>query len=62
MSVSHGYSTMGGIEYDGGGYVEKTKREKVSHQLGKIMGCGDAHQSISMQVSRDCHATDALEL
>ena len=34
MSVSHGYSTLGGIEYDGGGYVEKTKKEKVSHQQG----------------------------
>ena len=34
MSVSHGYSTMGGIEYDDGGYVEKTKKEKVSHQRG----------------------------
>ena len=33
MSVSHGYSTMGGIEYNDGGYVEKTKKkEKVSHQ------------------------------
>ena len=43
--------------------VEKTKKkEKVSHQLGKLMGYGDAHQSISMQVSMDCHATDALEL
>ena len=31
MSVSHGYNTMGGIEYDDGGYVEKTKKEKVSH-------------------------------
>ena len=31
MSVSHGYSTMGGIEYDGGGCVEKTKNEKVSY-------------------------------
>ena len=31
MSVSHGYSTMGDIEYDDGGYVEKTKKEKVSH-------------------------------
>ena len=30
MSVSHGYSTMGGIEYDDGGCVEKTKKEKVS--------------------------------
>ena len=31
MSVSNGYSTMGGIEYDGGGCVEKTKKEKVSY-------------------------------
>ena len=31
MSVSHGYSTMGGIEYNDGGYVEKTKKEKFSH-------------------------------
>ena len=31
MSVSHGYSTMGGIEYDDGDCVEKTKKEKVSH-------------------------------
>ena len=30
MSVSHGYSTMGGIEYDDGGYVEKSKKDKVS--------------------------------
>ena len=28
MSMSHGYSTMAGIEYDDGGYVEKTKRRK----------------------------------
>ena len=28
MSMSHGYSTMGGIEYNDGGYVEKTKRRK----------------------------------
>ena len=61
MSVSHGYNTIGGIEY-GGGCEEKTKREKILHQLGKLMGYGDAHQLISMQVSRDCHATDALEL
>ena len=59
MSMSHGYSTIGGIE---GGCEEKTKEEKVSHQLGVSTGYGDAHQSISMKVGRDCHATDAQEL
>ena len=34
MSMSHGYRTMGGIEYDDGDYVEKTKKEKVSHWRG----------------------------
>ena len=34
MSVSHGYITMGGIEYDDGDCVEKTKKEKVSHWRG----------------------------
>ena len=35
MSMSHGYSTMGGIEYDDGG-CEDIKLEKlVTHQLGK---------------------------
>ena len=28
MSVSHGYSTIGGIEYDDGDCVEKTKKRK----------------------------------
>ena len=28
MSASHGHSTMGGIEYDNGGCVEKTKKKK----------------------------------
>ena len=44
MSASHGHSTMGGIECDDGGYVEKTKREKASHQLDVLTGYGDAHQ------------------
>ena len=42
MSVSHGYSTIGGIEY--GGYGEDKKKEIVSHQLGISTGYGDAHQ------------------
>ena len=40
---------MGGIEYNEGGYVEKTKKEKVSHQRGKSTGYGDAHQSMLME-------------
>jgi len=43
MSVSHGYSTIGGIEY-GGGCGEDKKKEIVSHQLGVSTGYGDAHQ------------------
>ena len=34
MSVSHGHSTIGGIEYDGG---EDKKEKIVSHQLGVSM-------------------------
>ena len=49
MSASHRYSTMGGIEYDDGGCVENTKREKVSHRRGYSMGYGDAHQLMSMR-------------
>ena len=28
MSASHGHSTMGGIEYDDGGYVRRQKMRK----------------------------------
>jgi len=35
---------MGGIEYDDGDCVEKTKKEKVTPQLGVSMGYEDAHQ------------------
>ena len=61
MSMSHGHSTMGGIEYNDGGYVEKTKKEKVSSTrlINGLWRC----PSIDVNVrSRDCHATDALEL
>ena len=34
MSVRHGHSTIGGIEYDGGGCVEKTKRRKSHINAG----------------------------
>ena len=47
MSVSHGYSTMGGIEYDDGNCVEKTKTGE-SLTLTRI-GYGDAHQLMSIR-------------
>ena len=40
MSVSHGHSTIGGIEYDD---AEDKKEKIVSHQLGVSTGYGDAH-------------------
>ena len=46
MSVSHGHSTIGGID---GGCGEDKKKELVSHQLGVSTGYGDAHQLMSMQ-------------
>ena len=42
MSVSHGHSAIGGIEY--GGCGEDKKREIVSYQLGILTSYGDAHQ------------------
>ena len=41
MSVSHGHSTIGGID---GGCGEEKKKEIVSHQVGVSTGYGDAHQ------------------
>ena len=31
MSASHGYSTIGGIEYDGGGLHGEDKKGRKSH-------------------------------
>ena len=59
MSASHGYSTIGGIEYNDGGYVEKTKRRSLTSTrlINGLWGC----PSIDVNArSRDCHATDAL--
>ena len=41
MSVSHGYITIGEIEYGGG--CKKREEKTVSHQLGVSKGYGDAH-------------------
>ena len=49
MSVSHGHSTMGGIEYNDGGYVEKTKKGESLTLTRLINGLGDAHQLMSMR-------------
>ena len=61
MSASHGHNTMGGIEYDDGGYVEKKKGESLT-SMRLINGLW-RFPSIDVNArSRDCHATDALEL
>ena len=52
---------MGGIEYDDGGCVEKTKGESLT--LTRIINGLWRCPSIDVNVrSRDCQATDALEL
>ena len=62
MSASHGHSTMGGIEYDDGGLCEKTKKGESLTSTRLINGLWRC-PSIDVNVrSRDCHATDALEL
>ena len=62
MSVSHGYSTMGGVEYDDRDSVEKTKKGGsliLTRLINGLWRC----PSIDVNVrSRDCHATDAQEL
>ena len=60
MSASHGHGTMGGIEYDDLGCVRRQKRRK-SH----IDAANQQAMEMPIDVnarSRDCHATDALEL
>ena len=53
---------MGGIEYNDGGYVEKTNKGKSltsTRLINELWRC----QSIDVNArSRDFHATDALEL
>ena len=62
MSTSHGYSTIGGIVYDDGGCVEKTKNGESLTSTRLINGLWRC-PSIDVNVrSRDFHTTDALEL
>ena len=60
MSPSHGYSTIGGIEYDGGGLCGEDKKGEsltLTRLINGLWRC----QSIDINArSRDCHATDAL--
>ena len=62
MSVSHGHSTIGGIEYDDGGCVEKTKKGERLTSTRLINGLGRCPPIDANATCRDCHATDALEL
>ena len=60
MSGSHGYSTIGGIEYDDRGKYKEDKKLRKPH-IGvanqRAMEC----PSIDINArSRDCHATNAL--
>ena len=62
MSASHGHSTMGGIEYNEGGYVDKIKKEESLTSTRLINGLWRCPPIDVNARSRDCHATDALEL
>jgi hypothetical protein len=62
MSVSHGYSTIGGIEYDVGGCVEKTKKGEsltLTRLINRLWRCPSIYINARSSYS---HATDALEL
>ena len=61
MSVSHGYSTMGGIEYNEGVMWRRHKGESLT-SMRLINGLGRCPSIDVNARSRDCHATDALEL
>ena len=48
MSVSHGHSTICGIEW--WLWIREKKEKIVLHQLGVSMGYGDAHRLMLMQL------------
>ena len=53
---------MGGIEYDDGDCVEKTKKGECLTLTMIINGLWRCPSIDVNMRSRDCHATDALEL
>ena len=59
MSVSHGHSTIGGVE---GGCGEDKKEEDGLTSTRRINGLWRCPSIDVNARSRDCHATDALEL
>ena len=60
MSASHGYSTMGGIEYDDRGKYREDKKVRKLTSMRLTNGLWRC-PSIDINVrSRDCHATNAL--
>ena len=61
MSASHEYSTMGGIEYNEGVMWRRQKGESLT--LTRLINGLWRCPLIDVNArSRDCHATDALEL
>ena len=62
MSASHGHSTMGGIEYNEGGLCGEDKKGESLTLTRLINGLGRCPSIDVNARSRDCHATDALEL
>ena len=61
MSASHGHSTIGGIEYNEGVMWRRQKGESLT-STRLINGLGRCPSIDVNARSRDCHATDALEL
>ena len=62
MSASHGHSTMGGIEYNEGGLCGEDKKGESltsTRLINELWRCSSVDVNAR---SRDCHATDALEL
>ena len=61
MSASHGYRTIGGIEYNEGVMWRRQKGESLTlmRLINGLWRCPPIEVNAR---SRDCHATDALEL